>query len=129
MLFRSDFGTGYSSLSYLRTLPLNKIKIDRSFIDAMMIDEVGASIVKVIIDLAAALGLETTAEGVKDRRQIEMLRRLGCDAVQGFFIAKPMPAHDIEALLRSHGDPSPATRGAIAPHFNHAKAIAGTIGL
>ena len=104
-----DFGTGYSSLSYLRTLPLNKIKIDKSFVDAMLGDRVGGAIVKVIIDLAVALGMETTAEGVESEAQLAALRSLGCDTVQGFVFARPMPAADIRSLLH---DPEPSRAAA-----------------
>ncbi|RIX48931.1 MAG: GGDEF domain-containing protein [Rhodocyclales bacterium GT-UBC] len=89
-----DFGTGYSSLSYLVSLPLNEIKIDRSFIHAMASSEEHLRVVRTIIDLAWDLGMMPLAEGVEDAAQIERLHQLGCNHVQGFFYAKPMAMPD-----------------------------------
>jgi len=89
-----DFGTGYSSLSYLVSLPLNEIKIDRSFIHAMSSSEENLRVVRTIIDLAWDLGMMPLAEGVEEAAQIERLRQLGCNHVQGFFYARPMPVAD-----------------------------------
>ncbi len=92
-----DFGTGYSSLSYLRELPVHALKIDRSFITDLLDEPDSEAIVRSIIELARNLGLETVAEGVEDGRVSERLLSLGCDYVQGFAIARPMPAR---AMLR-----------------------------
>src|SRR5215204_4493283 len=92
-----DFGTGYSSLSYLRELPVHALKIDRSFITDLIDEPDSEAIVRSIIELARNLGLETVAEGVEDERVCERLTGLGCDYVQGFAIARPMPA---DAMLR-----------------------------
>jgi diguanylate cyclase (GGDEF)-like protein len=92
-----DFGTGYSSLSYLRELPVHALKIDRSFITDLLDEPDSEAIVRSIIDLARNLGLETVAEGVEDERVSERLIGLGCDYVQGFAVARPMPAR---AMLR-----------------------------
>jgi diguanylate cyclase (GGDEF)-like protein/PAS domain S-box-containing protein len=95
-----DFGTGYSALSYLHRIPLDVLKIDRSFIVAMAGGEKHLAIVRAIIALAAALGLETTAEGVDDPAQAEHLRRMGCTYGQGYLWGRPMEAAEAERLLR-----------------------------
>ena len=97
-----DFGTGYSSLSYLRQLPVHALKIDRSFITDLMEEPDSEAIVRSIIDLARNLGLETVAEGVEDERVCDRLLSFGCDYVQGFAIARPMPARDMLRWLLSY---------------------------
>jgi EAL domain-containing protein (putative c-di-GMP-specific phosphodiesterase class I) len=93
-----DFGTGYSSLSYLQSFPFDKLKIDRSFIQNL--NRPGAAaIVRAITELAHALGIETTAEGVEENAQLEQLRLQGCTSVQGFLFAQPMPAWDVPRML------------------------------
>jgi diguanylate cyclase (GGDEF)-like protein/PAS domain S-box-containing protein len=94
-----DFGTGYSALSYLHRIPLDVLKIDRSFIVAMAGGSKHAAIVRAIIALAAALGLETTAEGVDDPAQATLLREMGCTYGQGYLWGKPMEAAEAERLL------------------------------
>ena len=90
-----DFGTGYSSLGYLRQLPIDCLKIDRSFV--VEIDNgKGDLFVETIVGLARKLGLDTVAEGVETPAQVDRLRQLGCDAVQGFLYAKPMPVDELE---------------------------------
>lgn len=86
-----DFGTGYSSLSYLVTLPLNEIKIDRSFVIAMSRSSDGLRIVRAIIDLTRDLGMRSLAEGVEDQAQRDQLLSLGCRQAQGYLYARPMP--------------------------------------
>jgi EAL domain-containing protein (putative c-di-GMP-specific phosphodiesterase class I) len=93
-----DFGTGYSSLSYLRNFPFDKIKIDKSFIDAVSTESSAAAIVQAIVDLATALGMETTAEGVENVDQLATLRAQGCSSIQGFLLGRPLTAGDAEAL-------------------------------
>ena len=95
-----DFGTGYSSLSYLQSFPFDKIKIDRSFIENLLIRPGATAIVAAITDLAHALGMETTAEGVEDNAQLAELRSHGCSSVQGFLFARPMQAKDVARLFR-----------------------------
>ena len=95
-----DFGTGYSSLSYLQSFPFDKIKIDRSFIENLLIRPGATAIVAAITDLAHALGMETTAEGVEDNAQLAELRSHGCSSVQGFLFARPMHAKDVARLFR-----------------------------
>jgi predicted signal transduction protein with EAL and GGDEF domain len=94
-----DFGTGFSSLSYLRKFPFDKIKIDRSFIIELLEEDEAGAVVKAITDLAAALDMETTAEGVEEAGQLEALRAHGCTTVQGFLFSKPVPASEVPRLL------------------------------
>ncbi len=89
-----DFGTGYSSLSYLRRFPFDKIKIDRSFITNVGKDESVVAIVRAIVDLANALHMETTAEGVENSAQFSQLKRQGCTSVQGFLFSRAMNPDD-----------------------------------
>jgi EAL domain-containing protein (putative c-di-GMP-specific phosphodiesterase class I) len=90
-----DFGTGYSSLSYLQKLPVDSIKIDRSFISAVTTSEPSAAIVRCIVELAHALKLEVVAEGVEDQATWDRVAAIGCDVVQGFWVSEPMPAGDL----------------------------------
>lgn len=95
-----DFGTGYSSLAYLKRFPVKRLKIDRSFTRDIADTRDGKIIPKVIIDLAHSLGVDVLAEGVEDAAQLEILRSLGCDEAQGFFLGRPMPAAEFELFLR-----------------------------
>lgn len=97
-----DFGTGYSSLGYLNQLPLDEVKIDRSFISRLMRDPQTSSIVRAAVDLSHALGLDAVAEGVEDAATMERLMILGCDRVQGYFIARPMPADAVLPWLQRY---------------------------
>ena len=94
-----DFGTGYSSLAYLQRLPIDELKIDRSFVLAMNQDAAAAVIVRSVVNLAHSLDLGVVAEGVERREIYERLRMLGCDQVQGHLIGKPMPAEAFETWL------------------------------
>ena len=89
-----DFGTGFSSLSYIQSLPLDRLKIDRAFIKGLPNDDTGA-IAALVISLGAKLGLKTIAEGVETQAQAQFLKNLGCDEVQGFMYAKPMPENEL----------------------------------
>jgi len=96
-----DFGTGYSSLSYLATLPLNEIKIDRSFIVGMLSSVDNLRIVRTIVDLTHDLGMESLAEGVEDIVQCDQLQALGCKQIQGYLYGKPMPTSEFIAWYRA----------------------------
>jgi diguanylate cyclase (GGDEF)-like protein len=87
-----DFGTGYSSLAYLQRLPIDVLKIDRSFVSAMMVDPDSVAIVRAVLSLAEALGMSTTAEGIESRELATTLATLGCASGQGFYFAKPLEA-------------------------------------
>ncbi len=93
-----DFGTGYSSLSYLQRFPLDVVKVDRMFVEQLG-DGDGEEIAGAVIRLAHALGLEVVAEGVETTRQLEALRRLGCDYAQGFLFSRPVPASELAAAF------------------------------
>ena len=95
-----DFGTGYSSLAYLKRLPVTEIKIDRSFVSNMAADEDDAAIVRSTIQLAESLHLDVVAEGVETATTLDALTEFGCPRVQGFFLARPLPADELEQWLR-----------------------------
>lgn len=98
-----DFGTGYSSLSYLRRLPVDILKIDRSFVTALDLEpERSAAVVAAITELASVLGLETIAEGIEEPTQREALQQMGCTVGQGYLFARPAPPGELMAYLRSH---------------------------
>ncbi|MEQ8174095.1 MAG: EAL domain-containing protein [Syntrophomonadaceae bacterium] len=97
-----DFGTEYSSLSRLKTLPVDRIKMDMQFVHGIEKSEKDRAITKVIINLAKSLGLQVIAEGVETYTQLEFLNKKMCDEVQGYYYFKPMPAHEVEVLLADH---------------------------
>ena len=100
-----DFGTGYSSLGYLRSFPIDRIKIDRSFVAASLNDSSCAAIVTAIISMARSLAITTIAEGVETEEQRLFLQDLGCDEFQGFLMGEPMPPETIPAFLERHQSP------------------------
>jgi EAL domain-containing protein (putative c-di-GMP-specific phosphodiesterase class I) len=103
-----DFGTGYSSFSHLRRLPVDEIKIDKSFVQHLATDQSDLVIVRSIVDLGRNLGLRVVAEGVEDEAAWRELANLGCDVVQGYILTRPLaPAH-LDAWLTAHGDVHPA---------------------
>jgi len=94
-----DFGTGYSSLGYLQRLPLDRLKVDRSFVTSVHQNPADGAIFNAIIALARSIGLKVTAEGVEEPDQLDWLRRHGCDEAQGYLLARPMSAADLELLF------------------------------
>jgi len=104
-----DFGTGYSSMSYLQRFPIDKLKIDRSFISHVASNAGDASIVRAIISLAHGLHLKVIAEGVESEAQLSILKGMGCDQYQGFYRSAAVPAADIENFVRNDAHrPKPA---------------------
>ena len=95
-----DFGTGYSSLTYLRGLPVDEVKIDKSFVDGLDTDPANAAVVRAVVDIAHTLGLQVVAEGVEHDEQNRMLRALGVDEAQGYLHARPQPALQTASWLR-----------------------------
>jgi diguanylate cyclase (GGDEF)-like protein/PAS domain S-box-containing protein len=95
-----DFGTGYSSLSYLKNLPISTVKIDQSFVRDLPDDKEDASIARAIVAMAHSLDLRVIAEGVENQQQLDFLRELDCDEIQGYLISKPLAAEDIVKLMK-----------------------------
>jgi len=96
-----DFGTGFSSLSYLKGLPIDTLKIDKSFIDTVITDKYTRIITESIVSMVKRLGFETVAEGVETAEQYEYLKDIDCDNIQGFYLGKPMSESELESLLRA----------------------------
>ena len=95
-----DFGTGFSSLAYLRRFPLSKLKVDQSFVRNLSVNEHDATIANTVILLGHSLQLTVIAEGVETKEQLDILRRLGCEEMQGYYFSRPVPAADFGALLK-----------------------------
>ncbi|GAA3930195.1 EAL domain-containing protein [Litoribacillus peritrichatus] len=96
-----DFGTGYSSLNYLRRLPIDALKIDMSFVQALHEGEQSKAIVRAIISLSKNLGLTVIAEGVEDGEQLSFLKELECDLIQGYYFSKPLESHSVERFMKT----------------------------
>ncbi len=122
-----DFGTGYSALAYLKRLPLHELKIDKSFVDGLGIDDDDTAIVAAIVAVSHALDLWVVAEGVETAAQLQRLRTLGCDEVQGYYLARPGPPGAVDVMLRAeaslgwhshepHGLASPARSETYRPN-------------
>ena len=94
-----DFGTGFSSLAYLKGLPINTLKIDKTFVDTLLTDRNTKIITESIIYMVKRLGYETIAEGVETREQFQYLKELECDMIQGYYMGRPMPAQGIADIL------------------------------
>lgn len=98
-----DFGTGFSSLSYLKGLPIDTLKIDKSFIDTVIDDESTQVITESIVSMVKKLGYETVAEGVETKEQYEYLKKIECDNIQGFLLGRPMPEEELIMLMEHNG--------------------------
>ncbi len=105
-----DFGTGYSSMAYLKTLPMDELKIDRSFVSQMTSNTRDAVIVRSTVDLGRNLDLRVVAEGVEDRTTWQELDALGCDAIQGYYVSRPVPPDDLITWLEQQQAPTPKLR-------------------
>jgi EAL domain-containing protein (putative c-di-GMP-specific phosphodiesterase class I) len=97
-----DFGTGYSSLRYLHQLPIDTLKVDRSFVTGIEVESEQRQIVRTIVMLAHALGKDVVAEGVENSAQLEQLRKLDCEFAQGYLFAEPLPPGLAEQFVRNH---------------------------
>lgn len=94
-----DFGTGYASLRYLQMLPIGKLKIDKSFINSVTKQEKLEKLVQGLVQFGQSLDLQVVAEGVESAEQFALLKRVGCDAVQGYYISPPISAEEVEKML------------------------------
>ena len=124
-----DFGTGYSSLANLRRLPIDELKIDRSFVSPMLRDESDLIIVRSTINLGHDLGLRIIAEGVEDGATLERLALLGCDLAQGYHLSRPMPADAFNAWLQNAGPESSAAPSPRACASAPGRPVGGGAGL
>lgn len=105
-----DFGTGYSSMSYLKMLPLDTLKIDKSFIDDIPHDQNGVEITKAILALSKSLGYDVVAEGIEHKEQEKFLLEHQCDVGQGYLFSKPLSSEDFIAFLKDEGSSDVAFR-------------------
>ena len=108
-----DFGTGYSSLAHLRQLPVQEVKIDRTFVQGMVTDAGDLAIVRAVVDLARHFGLAVVAEGVESERTLDLLREMGCDVGQGFLFSRPLPYERLESWLGQQTEAAPSSMGEI----------------
>jgi diguanylate cyclase (GGDEF)-like protein len=108
-----DFGTGYSSLSYLSRLPVQEVKIDRSFVQGMATDAGDLAIVRAVVGLARHFGLAAVAEGVESELTLELLEEMGCEIGQGFLFSRPLPYERLEAWFGAQTEPEPTSAGRV----------------
>ena len=118
-----DFGTGYSSLAYLKNLPIDELKIDRSFVGTMVTDGSDLTIVRSIIDLSHNLGLDVVAEGVEDAQTLAQLAEMGCDRAQGYYLSRPVPSEELLVWLSER----PPRRGALRAEPGVRPSLAGDL--
>ncbi|KNZ40411.1 EAL domain-containing protein [Acetobacterium bakii] len=97
-----DFGTGYSSLTYLQSLPITTVKLDKSFVDDIALNEISYEIVSNVIQIAKSIGLEIVVEGIETDEQLQVLKKLKCHKIQGFYFSKPVPGSELEAVLSQY---------------------------
>ena len=116
-----DFGTGYSSLSYLAQLPVKTIKIDQTFVKQMSDPGANTRVIEAIIALGKAMELEVVAEGVETAQQYAIVRKLGCDLVQGYFVARPMPAHELRKWCDGYEDTQSLKHGSTVVGIDEAR--------
>ena len=100
-----DFGTGYSSLAYLRKHPIDRLKIDRSFVADLPHNPDASAIVGAIVQMGRSLHLETVAEGVENQAQCDLLQKIGCDMMQGFLVSAPLPSKQAQHWMSQHCHP------------------------
>lgn len=105
-LHLDDFGTGYSSLNYLNSLPIDRVKMDKSFIDDILLSETDSKIVETIIHLAHNIGLHVVAEGVEQKEQFDILEKYGCNFIQGYYLSKPISYSEILDVIKQEGKAS-----------------------
>jgi EAL domain-containing protein (putative c-di-GMP-specific phosphodiesterase class I) len=108
-----DFGTGYSSLAYLRRLPVDEVKVDRTFVQGMATDPGDLAIVRAVVDLSRHFGLTVVAEGVESELTLELLEEMGCDIGQGFFFSRPLPYERLEAWFGAQTEAEPESGGEV----------------
>lgn len=106
-----DFGTGYSSLAYLRDFPVDILKIDRSFVEALDRDDQAVALAKSIVGICEALQLDVIAEGMETKEQVNVLYNIGCHVMQGFYFSKPKPAAELGATLANRYETADFRRG------------------
>jgi polar amino acid transport system substrate-binding protein len=99
-LVLDDFGTGYTSFSYLKNFPADTVKIDKSMVDYILISKDDQRIVKAMIELGHNLGMKVVVEGIENKKMVDLLSSYGCDYMQGYYFAKPLPVFEFQKSLR-----------------------------
>jgi predicted signal transduction protein with EAL and GGDEF domain len=118
-----DFGTGYSSMSQLKHFPVDRLKIDRSFVMGVTADPKDAAITMAVLSMAKSLGLEVVAEGVETEAQAEFFRERQCEQLQGYLLSRPIPAPALDRLIRERMDPTPAHTAGAAGQARRARSV------